>query len=225
MIRWEQLASAKVPGGEGELRLMRRGEEFSIFAGPSELMGSRLSGSEEALATMTCARLASRARPRLLIGGLGMGFTLRRAQALLGPGAEIALAELVPEVVLWGRGPLSFLHGESLDDPRLTIFEGDVAVLIKEAAARYDAILLDVDNGPAALMRPGNDDLYDCYGLEEARTALRPGGILAVWSSGPDARFSRNLRTAGFEVEEHRVRANGRDRGPRHVIWLATRRG
>jgi spermidine synthase len=221
MIPWVQLGAASVPGGAGELRLMQRGHEFSIFAGSIELMSSRLSGSEEALAAMTCERL--RARPHVLIGGLGMGFTLRAALALLGPGATITVAELVPEVVAWARGPLAAIHGESLSDPRLTIFEGDVGDLIGGAPSRYDAILLDVDNGPAGLMREANDDLYDAYGLREAQAALRPGGVLGVWSAAPDPAFVQRLRAVGFSVEDHRVRANGRRTGPRHVIWLATK--
>ncbi len=223
MIRWVQLGAAGVPGGEGELRLMQRGAEFSIFAGSAELMSSRLSGSEEALASMTCAKLASRARPHVLIGGLGMGFTLRTALAALGPDAAITLAELVPEVVAWARGPLAAIHGDSLSDPRLTIFEGDVRALIEGVQARYDAILLDVDNGPAGLMRAANDDLYDPYGLLEAQKALRPGGVLAIWSAAPDDVFAQRLRRLHYAVEEHRVRANGRRTGPRHVIWLATK--
>jgi spermidine synthase len=222
MIPWEQLGAASVPGG-GELRLMRRGAEFSIMAGAIELMNSRLSGSEEALATLTQERLGERAGLRMLIGGLGMGFTLRAALANLGADASVTVAELVPEVVAWARGALADLHGQSLTDPRVTIFEGDVATLIGQEPERYDAILLDVDNGPEGLMRAANDDLYDDYGLREAQNALRPGGVLAVWSATPHPTFARRLRTAGYGVEELRVRANGRGGGARHVIWLATK--
>jgi spermidine synthase len=223
VIRWVQIDTARVPGGDGELRLMQRGSEFSIFAGASELMSSRLSGSEEALASMTCARLFRRPDPHVLIGGLGMGFTLRTALAALGADATITLAEIVPEVIAWARGPLAAIHGESLSDRRLTIFEGDVGDLIDGVKSRYDAILLDVDNGPAGLMRASNDDLYDPYGLLEAQKALRPGGVLAVWSAAPDEVFLQRLRRLHYAVEEHRVRANGRRTGPRHVIWLATK--
>ncbi len=223
MIRWVQLDTARIPGGGGQLRLMQRGVEFSIFAGAIELMSSRLSGSEEALAARTCARVLGTPRPHVLIGGLGMGFTLRTALAALGPDATITVAEIVPKVVAWARGPLAALHGNSLSDPRLTIFEGDVGKLIIGADCRYDAILLDVDNGPAGLMRAENDDLYDAYGLREAHEALKTGGILAVWSAAPDERFTQRLITAGYSVEDHRVRANGRQTGPRHVIWLATK--
>jgi spermidine synthase len=225
MIRWVQLGAASVPGGGGELRLMQRGTEFSIFAGATELMSSRLSGSEEALASITCARMLGRPAPHVLIGGLGMGFTLRTALAILGTDATVTLAELVPEVVAWARGPLAAIHGDSLSDPRLKIFEGDVGDLIAGASERYDAILLDVDNGPAGLTRDGNDDLYDAYGLGEARKALRPGGALAVWSATPDPAFEKRLHATGFSVEDHRVRANARGRGgARHVIWLATKK-
>jgi spermidine synthase len=225
MIRWVQLGTARVPGGSGELRLMQRGSEFSIFAGADELMGTRLSGSEEALASLTSARLQGRARPHILIGGLGMGFTLRRALTVFGPDARITVAELAPEVVDWARGPLAGIHGDSLSDPRVTLYTGDVGDLIEDAPSRYDAILLDVDNGPAGLMRDANDNLYDHYGLREAHAALTPGGVLAVWSASPEPVFTQRLRTAGFRVEDHRVRANGRNTGPRHVVWLATKAG
>ncbi len=225
MIRWVQLGVADVPGGSGALRLMQRGSEFAIFAGADELMGTRLSGSEEALAFLAAERLQGRARPQILIGGLGMGFTLRAALARFGPQARITVAELVPEVVAWARGPLAEIHGNSLSDPRVTIHVGDVGDLIEGAAGRYDAILLDVDNGPAGLMRSANDDLYDHYGLREAHAALTATGVLAVWSAAPEPVFTQRLRAAGFRVEDHRVRANGRNTGPRHVVWLATRVG
>jgi spermidine synthase len=223
MIRWVQLGVAPVPGGESELRLMQRGAEFSIFAGSIELMSSRLSGSEEALGALTCARLKGRPKPHVLIGGLGMGFTLRTALATLGDDAAVTVAELVPEVIAWARGPLATIHGSSLSDPRVTLFEADVAELIRAAPARYDAILLDVDNGPEGLMRKSNDDLYDSYGLREAHAALRPGGVLAVWSSAPNPAFTQALRAAGYGVEDLRVWAKGRPGGARHVIWLATK--
>jgi spermidine synthase len=221
VIPWSLLDTAIMPGG-GELRLKQRGIEFSIMLGNIELMNSRLSGSEEALATMTCARIRDRPRPRILIGGLGMGFTLRAALADLGPDARLIVAEIVPAVVLWARGPMSELFGETLSDPRVTIREGDVGDLIKSHASAYDAILLDVDNGPEGLSRQANDSLYDTKGLRGARTALSPGGILAVWSSGPNRPFTERLRTTGFRVDEVGVRANGSRDGARHVLWLAT---
>ena len=220
MIAWEHLDTATVPDGGGELRLMRRGTEYSIMAGAIELMNSRLSGSEQALATLACARLAARPAAHVLIGGYGMGFTLRAALGALGPQARVAVAELVPQVVDWARGPMASLSAGSLDDPRLTVRLGDVADAM--AHGPYDAILLDVDNGPEGLSRRANDRLYDDSGLAIARRALAAGGVLAVWSSAPSPSFSRRLRRAGFTVEEVQVRATGAKRGARHVIWLAT---
>lgn len=222
MIPWTLLDTAQIPGG-GELRLMRRGTEFSIKLGQNELMNSRLSGSEQALATLACRRIQTRERPRMLIGGLGMGFTLRAALAVLGSKAEIVVAELVPSVVAWARVEMAEMFGSSLTDPRVTIREEDVSQIIRSARAAYDTILLDVDNGPEGLTRESNDALYDLKGLTAARAALRPGGALAVWSSGPDPRFTQRLRKAGFEVNEVPVRANGPRGGARHVIWTAVR--
>jgi len=217
--------SAEVPGG-GELRLYQRDSDFSIMLGATELMNSRMSGSEEALATLTCAPLAQAARPTVLIGGLGMGFTLRAALALLPSSARVTVVELVPAVIDWARGPMAAFHGESLVDPRVEIVAADVADLIRHAGGGYDAILLDVDNGPDGLTREANDRLYDARGLGSAKAALRPGGVLAVWSSAPDQVFSNRLRRAGFSVEERVVRARGGasgGKGGRHVIWLARR--
>lgn len=222
MIPWNQLDSAKVPGG-GELRLKQRGGEFSIMLGTNELMNSRLSGSEEALARLACARLAGRPAPHLLIGGLGMGFTLRAGLAELPPGARVTVAELVPEVVAWARGPMASVFEGCLDDPRVIVHLGDVADLIRPARAAFDAILLDVDNGPEGLSRKANDALYDHAGLAAAQMALRPGGVLAVWSSAPDRAFTRRLSQAGFAVEETRVRARRGGGGARHVVWLAVK--
>ncbi len=219
MIPWIQLAEAEVPDG-GVLRLMRRGTEFSIMAGPIELMNSRLSGSERALATLVCERLGP--APRILIGGLGMGFTLRAALAVLPASAEVVVAELIPAVVAWAREPLAHIFEGSLGDPRVAIRETDVAELIGEDKAAFDAILLDVDNGPGGLSREANDGLYSAQGLAAARRALRPGGVLAVWSSGPSSEFTSRLRRAGFQTEEVKVRANRAGKGARHVIWLAT---
>jgi spermidine synthase len=214
--------TAEVPGG-GELRLFQRGAEFSIMLGNNELMNSRLSGSEEALATMACDRVASRPEPRFLIGGLGMGFTLRAALDRLGSDAAVTVAELVPAVVAWARGPMAAVFAGSLEDPRVDIVQDDVAVLIWAGRSNWDAILLDVDNGPDGLTRKGNDRLYSPNGLAAAKTALRPGGVLAIWSAAPDRAFTRRLEDAGFEVEEVAVRARGNQRGARHVIWFATR--
>jgi spermidine synthase len=223
MIPWIQFDSAKVPGGREELRLKRRGSEFSIMLGANELMNSRLSGSEEALARLSCAKIRGRQQPKMLIGGLGMGFTLRSALAELGPDAIVVVAELVPAVVAWARGPMAELFAGSLDDPRVEIREADVADLITSSKGLYDAILLDVDNGPDGLSRGANDRLYDIKGLAAARAALTPGGVLAVWSAHPDKGFAARLRQSGFEVDEVNTRARGK-RGARHVIWLAMRK-
>jgi len=223
MIPWLQIDTARVPGTEVDLRLMRRGDEFSMKLGQNELMNSRLSGSEEALATLACRRIESVKRPHLLIGGLGMGFTLRAALAVLGADARIMVAELVPAVIAWARGPLAELFGECLSDPRASIRQADVIAIIQSHAGAFDAILLDVDNGPEGLIRKANDALYDPGGLKAIRRALRPGGVLAVWSSGPNASFSKRLRDAGFGVDEVAVRATTRRSGARHVIWFATK--
>lgn len=223
MIPWALLDTAKVPGGD-ELRLKQRGAEFAIMLGNNELMNSRLSGSEEALATIACERIRNRQKPRMLIGGLGMGFTLRAALGALGPDARIVVAELVPAVVTWARGPMAEIFGDSLSDPRVDIREADVGQLIGAGASAFDAILLDVDNGPEGLTRKSNDALYDLKGLGAARAALRPGGVLAVWSSKPNPKFTWRLRKAGLDVEEISARANGTRGGARHTIWMAARR-
>src|ERR1700736_2669346 len=175
MIPWSQIDTARVPGADVELRLMRRGDEFSMMLGQNELMNSRLSGSEEALATLACRRIETVKRPHLLIGGLGMGFTLRAALAVLGPRARIVVAELVPAVIAWARGPMAELFGDSLDDPRASILSADVVEVIRSSPSAFDAILLDVDNGPESLIRRANDALYNPGGLKTIRRALRPG--------------------------------------------------
>lgn len=224
MKPWIHIDTAQMPDGGGELRLMRRDTEFSIMAGSIELMNSRLSGSEEALATLAWARLASRPAPRVLIGGLGMGFTLRAALAVLPAEAKVTVAELAPEVIAWARGPLAEVFKGCLEDPRLSVHTGDVGPLIAQAPAAWDAILLDVDNGPEGLTRRANDALYDLPGLARARTALTPGGVLAVWSSAPDEGFTRRMKRSGLATEEMRVPARKGGRGARHVIWLGVRR-
>lgn len=226
MIPWIQLDRAEMPGGGGELRLMQRGAEFSIMAERGiELMNSRLSGSEEALATLAWERIKGRPRPQVLIGGLGMGFTLRAALAVLPADARVVAAELVPAVVAWARGPLAPLFAGSLDDPRTVVREGDVADVIAAASEAFDAILLDVDNGPEGLTRAANDRLYDAAGLARASAALAPGGVLAVWSSAPHPRFSAALRASDLAAEEVRTPPRRGRRGARHVIWLGTKAG
>ena len=224
MIPWIHLDRTRIPGG-GELRLSRRGDEFSIRLGDNELMNSRLRGSEEALATLSLAKIADRKRPKVLIGGLGMGFTLRAALAVLGPEAQVVVAELLPAVVAWARGPMAELFGDCLDDPRVAIEIIDVAKLINSGAGAWDVIMLDVDNGPEAMVQSANDGLYHAGGIAMARRALKPGGILAVWSQGPDKEFAKRLHQGSFQVEEARVRAHAGKSGARHVIWLASAGG
>ena len=222
MIPWSHLDTAKIPGG-GELRLIRRGAEFAIMLGTNPLMNSRLSGSEAALATLSCARIKGRREAHVLIGGLGMGFTLRAALPELAADARITVAELVPEVVAWARGPMAAVHGDSLDDPRVTIHVGDVGALVRASRAAFDAILLDVDNGPDGLTQAGNDRLYSAAGLAAAREALKPGGVLGVWSCAPDDRFAARFKKGGFAVEDVRVKAHAGRGGTRHVVWVGVR--
>ena len=223
MIPWVKIDTARIPGSDGELRLMQRGAEFSIKLGTNELMNSRLSGSEAALATLAARKIEAVETPHVLIGGLGMGFTLRAALAVLGAGARVVVAELVPAVVAWARGPMAGIFAGSLDDPRASILESDVLDVIRSNPRTFDAILLDVDNGPEGLTRKANAALYDSAGLKMAWTALRPRGVLAVWSSGPNPAFARRLRLAGFDVNEVNIRATGKRGGARHMIWIATR--
>lgn len=220
MIQRELLGTAQVPGGP-ELRLFRHDRDFMIVLGGNELMSSRMSGSEIALAEMTCDRLGPRKGTRLLIGGYGMGFTLRAAQAKLGADAELVVAELVPEIIEWARGPMAELAAGCLDDKRVRLIMGDVAWEISAAQSSYDAILLDVDNGPEGLTREDNTGLYSQRGLRAAMAALRPGGILAIWSAFKDPAFAQRLRKVGFTVDEVSVRARSNGKGPKHVIWFA----
>lgn len=220
---WVLIDTVPLPDGRGDIRLIQRADEFSIMLGTIALMNSRLSGSEEAMASLTWARISDRPHAHMLIGGLGMGFTLRAALAELPSTARITVAELIPAVVTWARGPMASIFGNCLDDPRVEIKINDVRAVIKSARGRYDAILLDVDNGPDGLTVETNDALYSLAGLNAAKAALRPGGILAVWASAPDRAFTERLRRAGFAVAEERVRANRKSRGSRHVIWLATK--
>ncbi|WP_380782126.1 spermidine synthase [Sphingomonas sp. R86520] len=218
----ELIAIAAVPGASEELRLYRRADDFMILLDRAELMSTRMSGSEEALAVMTCARLEGRTGAHLLIGGYGMGFTLRAALAVLDHTARITVVELVPEIIEWARGPMATLMAGCLDDPRVELIQGDVAAVIAQGASVYDAILLDVDNGPDGLTRSDNNRLYSARGLTAAKRALAPGGILAIWSAAPDPVFTRRLTQSGFRTDEVVVRARSNGKGPRHVIWFAT---
>lgn len=222
MITREWIGTAHVPGG-AEMRLMREGDEFTIVLENTDLMSTRVNASEEALATMTCARLRDPAAPQLLIGGYGMGFTLRAALRMLGPRASVIVSELVPEVIEWARGPMTEITAACLNDARVTLVYEDVGIMIQGARAAYDAILLDVDNGPDGLIHGGNDYLYSGEGLEAAMAALKPGGTLSVWSAWPDEGFTQRLRTAGFAVEQVIVNEAADGAGASHVIWFAIR--
>ena len=217
MIPWETVARARAPGG-AEWTLARRGEEWAIRAGGQLLMSSRQHGSEEALADRALGR-APRARA-VLVGGLGMGFTLRAVLDRLPPDAKVVVVELVPELATWNRGPLAPLAGRPLEDPRVRLQHGDVLARLAEARAAYDAILLDVDNGPAAVGRPGNGQLYGEDGVRACRDALRRGGVLAVWSAGPDAAYLRRLERAGLAPAAEPVGARSDAGGTRHVVLL-----
>ncbi|MCB9664015.1 MAG: hypothetical protein H6732_07865 [Alphaproteobacteria bacterium] len=225
MQRWELLDTGPVPDARGTMELFRRGTELAIRVDGRELMSSRMHGSEDALADLACDRVGGRPRARLLVGGLGMGFTLAAALARVGPEARVVVAELVPCVVRWNRDQLAHVAGRPLDDPRASVFEGDVGEAIRQAPAAWDAILLDVDNGPKGLTRPSNDWLYGWHGLKAAHAALRPGGILGVWSAAPDVAFTRRVARAGFDVEAVTVRARGKQGGRRHVVWIGVREG
>jgi len=223
VIPRELIDVARIPGTNDELRLFRRGADFMIVLDRNELMNSRMSGSEEVLATATCERLGVRKAPHLLIGGYGMGFTLRAALRSLGADAKLTVAELVPEIIDWARGPMAKIAAGCLDDPRVSVVGDDVATLIDNRQGQYDAILLDVDNGPDGLTRASNGRLYSERGLEAAWRALRPGGILAIWSAAPDPRFARKFASCGFAVDEVVTRARSNGKGPRHVLWFGTR--
>ncbi|MCA8940994.1 MAG: spermidine synthase [Planctomycetes bacterium] len=220
MIPQEHLATATIPGQDTELRLYRHDKDYMFLIRGKELMSSRIHGSEELLAELAIESIDAPESARVLVGGLGMGFTLSTLLGLVGPNAEIEVVELVPEVVAWNREWLGELNGHPLDDPRVAVFEGDVVPRIRAGKASYDAILLDVDNGPEGLVRPQNDRLYNTSGLANARQALRPGGVLAIWSSMPHEWFTDKLRHAKFQVDEKRVRAR-RTKGPRRTIWIA----
>jgi spermidine synthase len=223
MIPWKFLDRTQVPGDNAELCLYARDGELSIRVNGCELMNSRVHGSEDALAELACARIG-RPSPRILIGGLGMGFTTAAALRRLDDESRVVVAELVPKVVEWNRKFLGELSGHPLQDPRVTVQEADVALILRDEHQAYNAILLDVDNGPEGLTRRGNDWLYTEAGIKAAFAALQPGGVLAVWSAGPDMAFAKRLGRLGFEVEECGVRARGTAGGNRHTIWIATRR-
>jgi spermidine synthase len=203
------------------LLLFRDKDDFyiKISSGGGELMSTRKHGSEDALGTLPCQRLRNSTSPRVLIGGLGMGFTLAAVLKVVGPGAEVTVAEVVPEVVEWNRGPLGEHSAFPLNDPRTRVHLGDVMKLIRSKRSYYDVIALDVDNGPEGLTKSTNDWLYSDAGITAAQDALAPGGVLAYWSAGPDQAFQDRLRRCGLPVEEVTVFAHG-NKGARHTIWL-----
>lgn len=221
MKPWELLGQTRTPEGE-EMTLTRHGSEYVINAAGQSLMSSRMHGSEEALATFACARARTLNAPAVLVGGLGMGFTLRATLDLLPPGAIVVVAELVPTVVDWNRGPLGPLANHPLKDRRVVVEVRDVGEMLRANPGRFDAVLLDVDNGPAAFTASQNAGLYDDGGLAAAKAALRPGGVLAVWSSREDRRFEQRLKYGGFAVTVERVRGRLKKGGPRHVIFVAS---
>jgi len=206
------------------MELVSRGKELVLRVGGRELMCNKVHGSEDALADLACDKIGARPEARILIGGLGMGFTLAAALKRVGPEARVVVAELVSAVVKWNRGVLGEAAGYPLNDPRASVHEGDVAEVIRAKPSAWDAILLDVDNGPTALTKSTNNWLYRPQGLEAAFTALRPGGILGVWSAAPDSGFTRRMDRAGFDVVPEEVRSRGARGGRRHVVWIGTRR-
>jgi len=221
MQRLILLDTAQVPGDGGEIGLYQLGDDYIIkVAGGQDLMSTRTHGSADALAEIACTKVAGRERARVLIGGLGMGFTLATALKHLGPDADVVVAELVPAVVGWNRGPAGAHSGYPLRDERVTVRETDVSVVLKDEVGAWDAIILDVDNGPEGLTKGDNDWLYSGPGLHATYQALRPKGLLAVWSAHSDKGFTKRLRKVGFEAEEVVVRAHG-GKGSRHVIWVA----
>lgn len=223
MIAWEHLDTTPIPGTDTELRLSLRDDEFTIgIVNGGILMSSRAHDSEDELANHTCRKVAKRPAARVLIGGLGMGFTLAAALKQLGPDSEVVVAELVPAVVEWNRGPLGEHAGYPLNDERTTVSVGDVAKILQSERQAFDAIMLDVDNGPEGMTRKKNNWLYSFDGLTAAYTALKREGILAVWSAGPDRNFRERLRKVGFKVSQTRVRAHNK-KGDLHMIWFGER--
>lgn len=219
MIPWELLGRAVTPDGD-EMTLTRHGSEYLISASGRPLMSSRMHGSEEALAQFACERARTRQEPRCLVGGLGMGFTLRAALDALPAHATVVVAELVGEIVVWNRGPIAALAGRPLSDRRVVVEIGDVLEVMRQNVATFDTVLLDVDNAPVAFTTAANASLYDDRGLATLRASLRPGGVAAVWSAHEDRRFEQRLRYAGFRVRVERVRARLKGGGPRHVIFI-----
>jgi spermidine synthase len=217
---FELLEQTVSPDGTA-IKLMLRGDEYLILADGAILMSSRMHGSEEALASCACENMQTLERPRVLIGGLGMGFTLRATLDLLPQAATILVVELLPMVVEWNRGPLGPLAGHPLKDKRVEVIAGDVLATIRSSSHKFDAVLLDVDNGPAAFTASNNAGLYDKRGIAEACAALKPQGILAVWAAQADRKFEQRLRDGGFQVQVYHPRGRLKKGGPRHTIFLS----
>ncbi len=223
MIPWKLLSRSKTPDNKRELILYQRDTEYSIRVNGQELMNSRMFGSEMMLAELSCPEIAERKNANVLIGGLGMGYTLSAALRLLHPDADVLLAELVPSVVEWNKNVLGSLAGDPLKDSRVTVVIEDVINIINNNTSAFDAILLDVDNGPDSLTQEGNDELYSMSGVAMIHRALRPGGVVAVWSSSPDTGFMQRLNRSSFHVLEKKVRGRTHKKGPVHTIWIATK--
>jgi spermidine synthase len=219
MKPWELLGETRAPDGTA-MALTRRDREYVILANGKSLMSSLMHGSEEALATFACRRARTLEQPCVLVGGLGMGFTLRATLDLLPPDATVVVAELLPAVVEWNRGPLGPLAGHPLKDRRVRVDVSDVAATLRSSPGRFDAVMLDVDNGPVAFTASTNAGLYDDRGVADARAALKIGGVLAVWSAWDDRKFEQRLRYGGFTVEVTRVRGRLKKGGPHHTVFL-----
>ncbi len=225
MTPWVRLGSSDIPKSKDELQLWQRGDEFSIrvTGHDGDLMNSRMHHSEDQLAQLACAEIADCLEPAVLIGGLGMGFTLRAALDVLPARAAVMVAELVPAVVEWNQQALGACAGHPLRDPRAKVIVDDIARVLRSSNADFDAILLDVDNGPDALTLRANSWLYSLEGLSAARASLRPRGVLTVWSVAPDASFTSRLERSGFDSRAVTVRARP-GKGARHVVWVARRK-
>ena len=221
MIPWKLLSSTRTPDNKSELTLYQRDTEYSIRVNGLELMNSRMFRSEQMLAKLSCREVADRHKACVLIGGLGMGYTLSAALRSLHADADVLVAELVPSVVEWNQGVLGALADDPLEDSRVTVRIKDVVHVIRSSTSAFDAILLDVDNGPDSMAQEGNDELYSLSGVSMIHRALRPGGVVAVWSASPDSGFTQRLKTSSFHVIEHKVRGRTQKKGPVHTIWIA----
>lgn len=219
MKPWELIDSVTLADGD-QLVLRRRAEEFSLQLANFELMNSRQHDSEEQLAELGIDTRGPLAGAHVLVGGLGMGYTLRAALDRLPADARVTVAELVPEVVAWNRDFMGHLAGEPLNDPRVDVAIGDVADVVRKGRASFDSVIIDIDNGPEGDSHDGNNWLYSSAGLAATKAALRPGGLLTVWSTYPSEAFTKRLRRAGFDVDVKQVRSRGK-KGNRHIIWVA----